>query len=83
MISGILPRLDYGGCYNEKIQFINNNLKSLCRNDGINFVDYFDKFNGMTDLFRPDGVHLNAVGSARLGRLLNSSVSFLGAGERH
>lgn len=42
----------------------------------VNFVNFWDKFSD-DRLFLQDGVHLNPIGNARLGRLLDNSVKNL------
>ena len=77
IISGILPRMDDQDNFSGRAIYINNNLKSLCQREGVSFADHWAMFLKRRDLFQRDGVHLNAVGAARLGRLLNNSLSFL------
>ena len=74
LISGILPKMSAENVFYSKAFSINNRLKSLCLQEGIEFVDTWNHFYRKPDLFNKDGLHLNEVGSARLGRLLNEAV---------
>ena len=53
---------------------LNNKLKSLCLQEGVEYIDTWNQFYQKPDLFQSDGLHLSQVGSARLGRLLNDKV---------
>ena len=76
LISGILPRIDAVNTFYGKAFSINNRVKNLCSQEGIEFIDTWNDFYGKRELFTSDGLHLNTVGSARLGRLINNSVRF-------
>ena len=76
MISGILPRIDAGTTFYGKAYSTNNRVKNLCSQEGIEFIDTWNDFYGKRELFTCDGLHLNTVGSARLGRLINNAVRF-------
>ena len=80
IFSGIIPRFgrqSHFRNFHDRAIYINNALKSLCKDEGIGFADNWTNFANRQDLFQQDGVHLNSVGAARLGRLLNNSLSFL------
>ena len=74
IVSGILPRVRIPTSLNDKAYAVNTGLKELCTNEGVTFTNAWDHFYEQPHLFREDGLHLNAVGSARLGRLLNDEV---------
>ena len=74
IVSGILPRIKAFTGFNDKAYTVNNKLKELCISEGVAFTDMWDHFYEKASLFRGDGLHLNPVGSARLGRLLNDAV---------
>ena len=52
---------------------INNRLKSNYTEEGINFINCWDKFYNKPFLFKSGGLHLNPVEAARFGRLLLTS----------
>ena len=74
MISGVLPRLSADDLFYDKAFSLNNRLRNLCKNHGVEFVDMWNDFYNMAGLFHSDGLHLSAVGAARFGRLLNEAV---------
>lgn len=74
LISGVLPRIDADNVFYSKAFSLNNRLKSLCLQEGVEFINTWNDFYQQPVLFADDGLHLNAVGSARLGRLLNDAV---------
>ncbi len=74
LISGILPRIDAIDAFYRKAFSINNRLKSLCLQEGVDYVNNWDNFYQQPWLFARDGLHLNGIGSARFGRLLNDAV---------
>lgn len=75
VISGILPRMDAGWRFYGKALTINHKLDSLCSQEGVDFVNLWEDFHSEPLLFHYDGLHLNSVGHARLGRLLSNQVS--------
>ena len=76
LISGILPRIDAGNTFYGKAYSTNNRVKNLCSQEGIEFIDTWNDFYGKRELFTSDGLHLNTVGSAPLGRLFDNTVRF-------
>lgn len=74
LISGIVPRIDVENRFYNIATSTNRRLAKLCREEDIGFVDTWDHFYYDKSLFSGDGVHLNEVGAARLGRLLNDAV---------
>lgn len=79
IISGILPRIMWRTDFFGKASYINNSLKSLCLQEGVHFVNFWNHFYDKKMLFAPDGLHLSSVGNSRFGRLINSFVSSLQA----
>ena len=75
VISGILPRIHANRAFYGKAYSINNQLKSLCSRENVGFVNMWDNFYNESSLFQDDGLHLNSVGSARLGRLFSDQVA--------
>ena len=74
IISGILPRVGAPVVFYNRAFSANNRLKTLCAKEGVDFINMWDDFYGKPSLFLGDGLHLNNVGSARYGRLLNNRV---------
>ena len=75
IISGILPRTKAPSHFYDRAFSTNSRLKSLCTDEGVDYVNLWDDFYNKPLLFQDDGLHLNAVGSARFGRLLSNKVS--------
>ena len=74
LISGVLPRINAENLFYSRAFSLNNRLKSLCREQGVHFVDMWNDFYDQTNLFQRDGLHLSGVGASRFGRLLNDAV---------
>lgn len=74
LISGVLPRISADNVFYSKAFSLNNRLRSLCLQEGVEFIDTWDQFFQKPDLFASDGLHLNSIGSARYGRLLSEAV---------
>ena len=74
MISGVLPRVAADDLFYSKAFSLNNRLRNLCKDHGVEFVDMWNDFYNRTGLFHSDGLHLSAVGAARFGRLLSEAV---------
>ena len=74
VISGILPRIGADPRFYGKALTINNRLDSLCSQEGVDFVNLWNDFYNKPLLFQYDGLHLNSVGDARLGRLFSDQV---------
>ena len=79
VISGILPRKFGGRSFFSKAFSTNNRLKTLCMEENVNFVNFWDDFYFNKLLFCDDGLHLNDWGAARFGRLLCNELSALRA----
>ena len=75
IISGILPRVRTVSNFYNKAFSTNNRLRTLCAEENVHFVNFWNEFYFDTHLYGPDGVHLNCVGDARFGRLLCKEVS--------
>ena len=74
LLSGIVPRFNVENRFYNVATSTNRRLAQICREENIGFIDTWDSFYHDEYLFSRDGVHLNEVGSARLGRLLNDAV---------
>ena len=79
VISGILPRAAAENSFFDKAYSTNNRLKTLCAQENVHFVNFWDNFYFDRHLFWKDGLHLNGEGSARFGRLLCNELSALTA----
>lgn len=75
ILSGILPRITWRTDFFSKASYINNSLKAICHEENIEFVNFWNNFYENELMYRPDGLHLNDVGSARFGRLLDKAVN--------
>ena len=73
--SGLLPRSSAPTAFFNRVFSTNNRLKSICTDERIDFINCWDDFYNKPFLFKDDGLHLNPVRAARLGRLLNDKVS--------
>ena len=71
--AGVLPRIAWSKVNQDQAVELNRSIKELCNEFGIAFVDLWPNFVGKRDLYVRDGVHLNGIGNARLGRLLDES----------
>ena len=74
IVSGILPRIGAENQFYNKAFSTNDRLKSLCSKENVEFLNLWNHFYDQRILFNHDGLHLNPVGSARLGRLLRDAV---------
>ena len=75
IISGILPRVGAQKAFYNKAFSTNNRLQNLCSEENVSFVNMWNHFYHDRHLFQKDGIHLNAVGAARFGRLLCDQIS--------
>ena len=74
IVSGILPRIGAENQFYNKAFSTNDRLKSLCSKENVEFLNLWNHLYDQRILFNHDGLHLNPVGSARLGRLLSDAV---------
>ena len=74
LISGVLPRIGAANVFFSRAFSLNNRLESLCRQEGVQFINTWNHFYEQPLMFSGDGLHLNAVGSARFGRLMSEAV---------
>ena len=70
-ITSILPRMNDDDELYSKLTYTNRALDTICMSEGVSFINLFDDFRERPDLFLKDGLHLNDLGNARLGRLLH------------
>ena len=62
----LIPRYDVGPLV----------LSKLCSREDVMYVDVWNHFSNDRSLFSRNGLHLNRVGKARLGRVLDESVKY-------
>lgn len=74
IVSGIIPRLGVEDRFYNVATSTNRCLAEICKKENVGFVNTWDNFYYDDYLFSKDGVHLNQVGAARFGRLLNDAV---------
>ena len=77
IISGILPvfgnRID--GYRNSKRVAINGMTKRLCEEENVGYVDLWDSFVGIEELYARDGLHLSGKGAAAFAEGLSGAVA--------
>lgn len=71
---GILPRNLMGLRFLSKAIYFNTCLEKVCKEENVHYENFWNDFED-SSLFRRDGVHLNEVGDARLGRLIDKAVN--------
>ena len=74
IVSSILPRIGAENQFYNKAFSTNDRLKSLCSKENVEFLNLWNHFYDQQILFNHDGLHLNPVDSACLGRLLSDAV---------
>ena len=79
LISGILPKIGAKNNFYDKAYSINNRLKTICALEKVDFFNLWDDFYNKSSLFLTDGLHLNPVGAAQLGRLFSEQVALYSA----
>ena len=72
---GVLPRNFMSLEFSSRAIFFNTRLEEICRDENVSFANFWGSFANHNYLFRRDGAHLNDVGDARLGRLLDTEVT--------
>ena len=74
-VCGIIPRYDVGPAMFWKMSVINRGLSALCRQEDMYYFDLWHHFCLDKTLYSRDGLHLNCVGKARLGRVLGEAIA--------
>ena len=72
--AGVFPRLVWTRYEREQAMRMNDMLSGLCKGLKVSYLDLWSNFNGQNNLFARDGIHLNSVGNARLGRVLDQGL---------
>ncbi len=75
IISAILPRITEDDELYSKLTYINRGVETICSELGVSYLDSYTPFVNRTDMFMGDGIHLNDVGNARLGRVLHGHMT--------
>ena len=70
----LVPRRHAGNRFYSIATSINRRLANLCREESIGYINTWDHFYYDSSLYASDGLHLNQVGAARFGRLLDGAV---------
>ena len=65
---------DVGPLILNRLLGINTRVEKLYRREDVMYVDVWDNFNKDRSLFIGDSLHLNRVGKARLGRVLDEDA---------
>ena len=77
ILSGILPvfgnRID--GYRNSKRMAINGMMKRLCKEEDVGYVDLWDSFVGIEEMYARDGLHLSGKGAAAFADGLSGAVA--------
>ena len=74
-VCGIIPRYDVGPEMFRKMSVVNRKVDELCRKEGMHFFDLWHHFCLDKTLYVRDGIHLNCVGKARLGRVIGECLA--------
>ena len=77
ILSGILPvfgnRID--GYCNSTRMAINGMTKRLCKEEDVGYVDLWDSFVGIEEMYASDGLHLSGKGAAAFSEGLSGAVA--------
>ena len=77
ILSGILPvfgnRID--GYRNSKRIAINEMMKRLCKEEDVGYVDLWDSFVGIEEMYARDGLHLSGKEAAAFAEGLSGAVA--------
>ena len=74
-VCSILPRYDVGTDTFRKMSVVNRQVQALCRQENMLFFDLWHHFSQDRTLYARDGIHLNCVGKARLGRVIGECIA--------
>ncbi|NEQ69830.1 MAG: hypothetical protein F6K21_30930 [Symploca sp. SIO2D2] len=74
IISGILPRTKGRDRFFSGAHYTNNCLETICKQEGVGFVNLWNDFYNKKNYFLPDGLHLSQEGSAKMGQLFNDAI---------
>ena len=74
IISSILPRLSGSYKFHNDAFNVNRELKWLCAEQKIGYINAWDSFYNVSDMYAKDEIHLSDLGSIRQGRIYNNAV---------
>ena len=74
-VCSIIPRYDVDPATFRKMSVVNRQVEALCRQEGMYFFDLWHHFCSDKTLYARDGIHLNCVGKARLGRVIGECLA--------
>ena len=74
-VCGIIPRYDVGPATFGKMSVVNRQVEALCRQENMHYFDLWHHFASDRTLYARDGIHLNCVGKARLGRVIGECLA--------
>ena len=69
------PHYDVGPAIFRKMSVVNREVEALCRKEKMHYFDLWHHFCLDRTLYARDGIHLNCVGQARLGRVLGEYLA--------
>ena len=77
ILSGILPVFEnrIQGYRNSKRMAVNGMVKRLCKEEEVGYVDLWDSFVGIEDMYVRDGLHLSGKGAAVFAEGLSGAVA--------
>lgn len=62
VVTGVLPRMDVGVEWMSRAIGLNDYVRRMCEMEGVMFVDVWDRFVGMKEMYAMDGLHLSRRG---------------------
>ena len=74
IIIGLLPRRNVSHYAQSKAIGINNRLHQICKQNGVSFLNLWEKFIENGKMYQRDGTHFNDKGKKAFGNLLNEKV---------
>ena len=74
LVQGVLPKLNAGQDWQSRAIGMNERVKELCREYGIGFADYWNRFYGKQEMYARDGTHFSMKGVEELGRCTDRAV---------
>ena len=80
---GLLPRLNVSHHALREAIGINNRLESTCKQNGVRFINLWNKFIGNIKLYQGDETHFNEQGKKAFGNHLNEHVFKLSQNANH
>ena len=63
------------GYRNSKRMAITGMMKRLCKEEDVGYVDLWDSFVGIEEMYARDGLHLSRKGAATFAEVLSGAVN--------